>query len=282
MRSLLLVLSLSACVPQDRYDQTLLAYSEAVQHRTTSAETYDTRIAALQAERDAMDVSLRLQTDERARLQQALDAQQAELDDARQRLVAAVDDAGALSADIDEMRAALEELDRQRAQAEASVRAYQDLVSRFQSLIDAGTLNVRVVDGRMLLQLATDILFSPGSASVSPAGRTAITEVAAILADIPDRRYQVAGHTDNVPISTQRMPSNWYLGAARAIEVVDMLVASGLPAENVSAASYSQYQPVAVNDTTEGRRENRRIEIVIVPDLSQVPGFSELEDASSP
>jgi chemotaxis protein MotB len=105
----------------------------------------------------------------------------------------------------------------------------------------------------------------------------ALAKVAAVLAGIPDRRYQVEGHTDNVPIKTTRFPSNWYLAAARAIGVVNHMVDSGLPASVVSAAAFGDTFPVASNDDADGRSQNRRIEIVVVPDLSDLPGYDELE-----
>ena len=160
------------------------------------------------------------------------------------------------------------------------MQSFRDLVSRFQAMIDAGTLKVKVIDGRMVVELATDILFPPGSASLSNDGKAAIAEVAAVLASIPDREYQVAGHTDSAPIRTERFPSNWHLGSARAIAVTDLLIGSGLDATRVSAASYAEHRPVDTNRTKEGKAANRRIEITIQPDLSVMPGYDELKQLS--
>ena len=109
-----------------------------------------------------------------------------------------------------------------------------------------------------------------------------MASVATILADIPERDFQIAGHTDNVPISTQRFPSNWELGSARAIAVLRLLTSGGVDAERLSATSYAQYRPAADNDTPAGRARNRRIEIVVVPDLSSLPGFDELQSLAVP
>ena len=103
-----------------------------------------------------------------------------------------------------------------------------------------------------------------------------------VMGSIPDRRFQVEGHTDNVPIKTAQYPSNWELASARAIAVTKALVDASLPADRVSAASYADYRPVSSNDTPEGRAANRRIEIVVVPDLSTLPGFEELRKIQSP
>jgi chemotaxis protein MotB len=175
------------------------------------------------------------------------------------------------------MESALNELAERTRAAEQRVSQYQDLLSRFQSLIDAGQLSVSITDGRMVVQLATDILFASGSADLSEDGVAALAAVSSILAEIPERRYQIEGHTDNVPISTAQYPSNWELASARAIVVLQAMLDAGLGAERVSAASYSDTRPVTPNDSAEGRAANRRIEIVVVPDLSQLPGFEELQ-----
>ena len=196
------------------------------------------------------------------------------LENEKAKLVA---DKAGLGAAIEEMEQALHELDRRKQQAEARVRRFRDMLDRFQSLIDAGTLRVKMVDGRMVVELATDILFDSGSAHLSKAGGEALAEVAQVLQTIPGRRYQVEGHTDNVPIASAKYPSNWDLAADRALTVVKGMVQGGLDSERVSAASYGEFKPSDTNRTAEGRASNRRIEIVVVPDLSELPGFEELQ-----
>lgn len=248
----LAILALTACIPKAKYDDQLTINAEQAQ-----------KIGELEEDLAALEAQVRDLGEE--------------ADQLRRKLAGKVKETGALQADIDEMRQALAELERRRALAEESLASFRDLVSRFQAMIDAGTLRVRVIDGRMVVELATDILFPPGAATLSVDGKNTISEVAKVLASIPDRDFQVAGHTDNVPISTERFPSNWDLGAARAITVTRLLVDAGLPAERVSAASYADTMPVSENDTKEGRANNRRIEIVVVPDLSQMPGYDELQ-----
>lgn len=183
-----------------------------------------------------------------------------------------------LEGEIVQMQAALEELERRKAKSEARLQEFRALVSAFQKMIDAGTLSVKIVNGRMVVVLATDVLFGSGSATLSREGKDALAEVAQILAGIEKREFQVEGHTDNIPISSDRFPNNWYLASARAINVVDHLVNSGMPADRISAASYGEFRPVDTNKTKEGRAQNRRIEIVVVPDLSQLPGYNELQE----
>jgi chemotaxis protein MotB len=149
---------------------------------------------------------------------------------------------------------------------------YSEVIGRFRALIDGGRLSVAVSRGRMVINLPQDILFASGSATVGPDGRPTLAEVGRVLAEFEDRSFQVEGHTDDVPISTARFPSNWELSTARALSVVQLLVESGVRPHNISGAGFGEYQPVAENDSPEGRRLNRRIEIVMLPNLDVIAG----------
>ena len=82
------------------------------------------------------------------------------------------------------------------------------------------------------------------------------------------------GHTDDVPNSTEQFPSNWELSSARALSVVGLLIQAGVSPENLSGAGYGEFQPGATNDDAAGRRLNRRIEIVMLPNLDVIAGAS--------
>ena len=207
---------------------------------------------------------------EQARLQNRIEALNAE----KAKLLT---DKKSLEASEAEMREALNEMGVRKAQAEARIAEYTDLLKRFKDLIDAGKLKVRIIDGQMVVQLATDVLFASGSADLQKVGKDAIVEVTGILASIPDRSFLVAGHTDNVPIHSSRYRSNWELAFDRAITVVRTMTDSGMPAPRIGATSYGEFRPATSNDTDEGKAQNRRIEIIVVPDLSKLPGAEELE-----
>ena len=144
---------------------------------------------------------------------------------------------------------------------------YEEVLGRFRSLIDGGRLTVNIVRGRMVIQLPQDILFQSGSAALAAEGRQTLQEVGGVLTELADRSFQVEGHTDDVPIATPRFPSNWELSSGRAMSVIAVLLDSGVSPGNLSGAGYGEYQPVASNDDVEGRRLNRRIEIVMLPNL---------------
>ncbi|MBO85892.1 MAG: endoflagellar motor protein [Deltaproteobacteria bacterium] len=200
-----------------------------------------------------------------------------QLGQCQEDLARIISEKGQLTSDIQEMTAALVELARQQKEAESRIAEYRGVVDKFQALEAAGKLKVRVVDGRVVLELATDVLFASGRATLNRDGKAALLEVATILATLPDKRFQIEGHTDNVPIRTAQFPSNWELAADRSISVVKTLIEGGMAPEAVSAASYGEFRPIAANETREQKASNRRIEIVMVPDLSQLPGFDELE-----
>jgi chemotaxis protein MotB len=151
-------------------------------------------------------------------------------------------------------------------------RIYEDVIGRFRSLIDAGQVSVDISRGRMVIQLPQDILFASGSAEIGGEGRATLLEVGQVLGELDDRQFQVEGHTDDVPISTERFPSNWELSSARALSVVRLLIQAGVAPDNVSGAGYGEFQPVATNEDADGRRLNRRIEIVMLPNLDVVAG----------
>jgi chemotaxis protein MotB len=106
--------------------------------------------------------------------------------------------------------------------------------------------------------------FNSGEAMLLAEGRATLARIAGVLNE-KGFQVRVEGNTDNVPIHTERFKSNWELSTARATEVVALLVEHhGFDPALISAAGYSQYRPRAKNSTEEGRRENRRVDLVIV------------------
>ena len=267
---LLLVALSSACVKRSTYRVALadLADAHAVQ---------DTLRADLQRQSEVEDSLRAVMTDLEAEIA-ALEARRAELDD---RLQSAADEVHRLEVVLSQRGTEYAEL-QERLQALAAVerevsernRIYEDVIGRFRSLIDGGQLAVSIVRGRMVIQLPQDILFPSGSATLSADGRSTLTQVASVLATLEDRSFQIEGHTDNVPISTAQFPSNWELSSARALSVVRLLIQGGVAPERLSGAGYGEYQPVAQNDDRESRRRNRRIEIVMLPNLDVIAGTS--------
>jgi chemotaxis protein MotB len=190
---------------------------------------------------------------------------------------------GQLAQGLDDAKARLEELRKQKAAAEASAATFRTLLQRLKSMIDAGKLQVVIREGRMLIALPAEVLFDSGRTEIKPDGQNALAQVATVLATIPDRHFLVAGHTDTNPIHTKEFPSNWELSTARAVRVTQFLIAHGMRPEVLAAAGYGEFDPVAMNDTPEHRAQNRRIEIVLQPNLADLPSLSSaLASGSAP
>ena len=279
-----MALAIVSCVPQADYDELKRELDTArtalldAQGRADglSAEVANNRelLARYEAEIEAAHA-------EAAALRRDLEMTAVQRDARAAELANAMKDQDALQDSIDAMTRALAEANERELAAQQRVYEFKKLLSRFQSLIDAGKLRIKIVDGRMVLELPTDILFASGSATLSPEGDAALQEVGGVLAEMRDRSFQVEGHTDNVPIETRRFSSNWELAAARALGVRATLETAGMKPEQLSAASFGETRPVADNSSAAGKAANRRIEIVLVPDLSSLPGAEDLEALST-
>jgi chemotaxis protein MotB len=187
------------------------------------------------------------------------------------------DQAGQLAAGMENLQKRLDELEQQKKIAEARAAMFRQLAEKLRSMVDAGQIQVTVRNGRMLLVLPNDILFDSGKTELKPEGKDALAKVAKVLATMPtDRRFLVAGHTDNLPIKTKKFQSNWELSTQRALEVVRLLIDNGMKPSQVGAAGYAEYDPAADNATEAGQKQNRRIEIVVEPNLSELPNLDDL------
>jgi chemotaxis protein MotB len=170
-------------------------------------------------------------------------------------------------AELNDKNRQLEAANAENARTHA---VYQDTVHKLKKQIDAGDVKVEVRDGRMVLDLANDILFETARVDITAAGAKDLDAVADILKSLPDRQFQVAGHTDDVPIKTMQYPSNWELSTARALQVIHYLEDKGVNAAQLSATGYAEVDPVASNSTAEGRKQNRRLEITLMPHITEV------------
>jgi chemotaxis protein MotB len=125
-------------------------------------------------------------------------------------------------------------------------------------------VQMRVGPDGLVVSLREIGFFASGEAKLLPEAKPTITRLAKILEE-KDLEVRVEGHTDNIPIHTARFSSNWELSTARATEVVLMLVHEyGFDPSDVSVAGYAEYRPLFPNDTEDGRKANRRIDLVVL------------------
>jgi chemotaxis protein MotB len=138
-----------------------------------------------------------------------------------------------------------------------------DLVSeKFTQLINDQMIQVSSNELWLQIELKDSILFSSGSADTSEQAQKIFDEIAAILKNYSNP-VQVEGFTDNIPIKSLKYPTNWELSTARASAIVKYLASKGVAPERLSAVGYGEYQPVAANDTEQGRAQNRRVAIMV-------------------
>jgi chemotaxis protein MotB len=125
-------------------------------------------------------------------------------------------------------------------------------------------IEMRVTPEGLVVSLREVGFFNSGDATLLVDGQNTLTRIAGVL-NAKGFHIRVEGHTDNMPIHTPRFRSNWELSTARATEVVSLLIEQhGFDPSQISAAGYSQYRPIASNDTEEGRQSNRRVDLVVV------------------
>ncbi len=140
----------------------------------------------------------------------------------------------------------------------------ESLASRVQGLEELKGISTKETRRGLLIRLENEIFFDSGKAEIREGALTALEKVGAIIKDIPNN-VRVEGHTDNVPINTDRFPSNWELSTHRALAVVRYFIENGgVDPARLSAAGYGESRPVAPNDSSADRVRNRRVEILLV------------------
>jgi chemotaxis protein MotB len=176
-----------------------------------------------------------------------------------------------------DLAAQLEELRKQKAAADARAELFNQFVAKFKKMIDAGKVSIHVRRGRIVLSLKNDVLFDEGKTDLKADGKQALTEIGQALKTVSSRSFQVAGHTDNLPIKNKEFASNWELSTARAVVVVKFLAQQGVSSGVLSAAGYGEFDPVAGNGDVAGRSKNRRIEISLVPNIEELISLPDLK-----
>lgn len=195
---------------------------------------------------DAAKSALQIQADE-------LTAQNAKLKEESEKL----------KQDVQKLTADQEALKTQTAQKEAS---YNQLVGQLSSEVSQGQLQVKQYKDMLTVDIAEKIFFDSGKAKLKKDGEAVLLKVGEALAKFQDKVIRVVGHTDNVPLSPgSPFASNWELSVSRATTVVRFLQEKAkLVPERLVASGRGEYQPIAPNDTPEGRQKNRRIEIILL------------------
>ena len=168
----------------------------------------------------------------------------------------------------------LNELERRVADLEKEkatvVKAAQGLEDEMRAQLESKDVTISKLQGKLTVNILDRILFDSGEAVLKSDGEAVLQKIAAILAQHPEVRIHVIGHTDNVPIRStarSRFASNWELSTARALAAVRFLTEqANVDPRRLGAVGYGEFRPIADNATAEGRARNRRIAITILAD----------------
>jgi chemotaxis protein MotB len=145
----------------------------------------------------------------------------------------------------------------------------RDLLKVLAPLVTQGKVRVTETARGVSIEINDSILFAQGEARLSAESSEVLKAIAQVL-KLDDHAIQVEGHTDNVPIKQVQFPSNWELSAVRASGVVRLFVDSGIAENRLVAVGHGSNQPVASNDTPEGRLRNRRVQVMVLSGLPEV------------
>jgi len=144
--------------------------------------------------------------------------------------------------------------------------------------IDDKQIKLQMMEKGLVITVVGDLLFDSGKSKIRSEAYPLLNKVSGILRDnMLQFNVGIEGHTDNVPIRVSGWKSNWELSTSRALSVLHYLVNDqGIAPERLSAIGYGEYRPVASNETAEGRKQNRRVEIVILPNTTKIQGDSKI------
>ncbi|MFZ7125684.1 MAG: OmpA/MotB family protein [Desulfobacterales bacterium] len=144
-----------------------------------------------------------------------------------------------------------------------------------------GQLTLELTAKGLILRFNDSLVFGSGSADLAPDASEILDEIGTILLQRP-LHARVEGHTDNLPIQNRQFPSNWELSTARAVNVLRYFAEQKrIPANRLTAVGFSEFHPLAANDTEAGRAINRRVEIIFM-NARQAAEVAELETETEP
>jgi chemotaxis protein MotB len=185
----------------------------------------------------------------------------------QQQLAMHQDDKSALKQQIAYQEQDKTQLQQQLAASQQRQQQYDALVKSLSSEVEKGQLKVSQYQNMLSVDLAEQIFFDSGKATLKAGGKDVLKKVGDALKGYDNKVIRVVGHTDNVPLTKSLQavfPTNWELSVARATNVVRYLQEVGIAPERMVASGRGEYDPVAPNDSAEGRQKNRRIEIMLI------------------
>jgi len=267
---LLLSLTTIACGHSEDEWKAQLARYDQLNH------TYGTE----KAERARVQAELDAEKKRASDLQKQLQQMGINLDTINAQLQQTDTEKAQLAANLDQLKRALDEYKQRADQLERIKQRFELLRDKLNKLTQLG-LKVEVRNNRMVIRLPGDVLFPSGSDKLKDQGVNVLGQVADVIrndATLAKRYFQVAGHTDNKPLQGGQFKDNWGLSLMRARQVLIWLISpkdaegggGGLDPKRLHAAGYGDTDPVAANTDDTTRASNRRVELVLLPDVEEM------------
>jgi len=194
----------------------------------------------------------------------------AQLEEKEQKLAAESLRLEKLQSELEERSRQIDELQRLIDAKEAKMQALKNAISNALHNFEGNGLTVVHKNGKIYVSMENKLLFSSGSWAVGAEGKKAVEQLANVLSSNTDIHVLIEGHTDNVPYKGATLLDNWDLSVKRATAIVRILKSKGVDPTQITAAGRSEFVPVDSNGTTEGKAKNRRIEIILAPNLDEI------------
>jgi len=175
-----------------------------------------------------------------------------------------------LQLELNHRSAQIEELQNLINAKEAQMQQLKDAISKALTNFEGKGLTVEQKNGKIYVSMENKLLFNSGSWAVGTQGKKAVEQLASVLSQNKDINVLIEGHTDNVPYTGATIIDNWDLSVKRATAIVRILENKGVSQTQITAAGRSEYVPVGTNETKEGKAKNRRIEIILTPNLDEI------------
>lgn len=253
------VLSLTGCVSNGKYNQ-LVARYDASQSALSDEKAKAASLEALLKQARQNNQQLR---DDYAALQKTLDQSILTNQSGNVNISKLVDE-------INSSNQYIKRLVEAKSKNDSLLLVLSTNLTRSLDTSELKDVNVKVIKGVVYISLADNMLFKSGSYAISPDAMDILSKIAKIIKDYKNYSVLVEGNTDNVPIKRENIRNNWDLSALRASSVVQVLQNDfGVDPHRLTAGGSGEYNPIASNDTPEGRQANRRTQIIITPTLDQ-------------
>ena len=283
---IVILLSLNSCVSNRVFNDLESRYAQLKDNfnrQTKSIENLNTEIKDLTKKFVTLKETLEITEDSLNQKQQKLEQLESSLDllkqnsetELKERIAeneALMEKIAERENELADRMARVDELEGLITRQQEAMRNLKEKLSDALLNFEDKGLTVEARDGKVYVSMENKLLFRSGSWTVGAEGRLAIEELGNVLADNPDIAILIEGHTDNVPYRGKGpLKGNWDLSTKRATAIVKQLLENpDILAQNLTAAGRGEYLPIAPNSTREGRAANRRIEVVLSPQLDEI------------